>query len=320
MRSSPLLFLLLFGCVAGACAQSYPVKPIRVINPYTPGGGVDALLRPVTQKMGESMKQTLPVDNRPGANGMIGMEAAARAAPDGYTLVVGTTSALCMNINVYAKVPYDPVKDFAPISNFAEAAFLFAVHPSVPATTINELIALAKAQPDKITYATFGVGSIPHLGTEMLSMVAGIKMVHVPYKGTVPAVTDLVAGHVMVDMDSMQALMPYVRAKRIRALGLAAKKRSPAAPDLATIAESGLPGFEVASWYGLLAPANTPRDMITRLHAEVVKALASQEVRERIESFGSETIGSTPEEFAAQIRNDIVKWGKVVRHANIRPE
>jgi tripartite-type tricarboxylate transporter receptor subunit TctC len=270
------------GIAGGVCAQTYPGKPIRVINPYTAGGGVDALLRPVTQKMGENMKVTMPVDNRPGANGMIGTEVVARAAPDGYTLVVGTTSSMCMNINVYAKVPYDPVKDFAPISKYAEAPFLFAVHPSVPATNIKELIALAKAQPNKITYGTFGVGSIPHLGTEMLSMTAGIKMLHVPYKGTVPAVTDLVAGNVMLDMDSMQALMPYVRSKRIRALGLAAKRRSAAAPDLPTIAESGLPGFEVVSWYGLLAPANTPRDIVARLHAEVVKALAAPEVRDRI--------------------------------------
>ncbi len=312
--------LVFIACAGIASAQSYPVKPIRVINPYTPGGGIDVILRPLTQKMGDNMKQTLPVDNRPGANGMIGMEVGARAAPDGYTLVVGTTSALCMNINVYAKVPYDPVKDFAPISIFAEAGFLFAVHPSVPATNIKELVALAKAQPDKITYATFGVGSIPHLGFEMLSMTAGIKMLHVPYKGTVPAVTDLVAGHVMVGMDSLQALMPYVHANRIRALGLAAKKRSPVAPDVPTVAESGLPDFEVASWYGLLAPANTPREIITRLHAELVKALASPDVRERIESTGAETVGSTPEDFAAQIKNDIVKWGKVVRHANIHAE
>lgn len=323
MRWRPIVAALLAaGLAAPTCsfAQAYPVKPIRVINPYTPGGGVDALLRPLTQKMAESLKQTMPVDNRPGANGMIGVELASKAPPDGYTLVVGTTGALCMNVSIYPKVPYDPVKDFAPISNFAESAFILSVHPSVPAKTIREFIALAKAQPGKVTYATFGIGSSAHLGTELFSMLAGIKMVHVPYKGSVPATTDLVAGQVMMSLDSMQSVMPLIREKRLRALGIAAAKRSPAAPDIPTISESGVPGFEVGSWYGLLAPANTPREIVARLHAEVVKALAAPEVRDRIVSFGAETVGNTPDEFAAQIRSDIAKWAKVTRTANIRAE
>jgi tripartite-type tricarboxylate transporter receptor subunit TctC len=217
-------------------------------------------------------------------------------------------------------VPFDPVRDFAPISNFAESAFVLSAHPSLPAKTVKELIALAKAQPNRLTYATFGVGSSAHLGTELFSMLTGIKLVHVPYKGSVPATTDLVAGHVMLAFDSMQSAMPYIRAGRLRPLGLAALKRSPAARDIPTLSEAGVPGFELGSWYGLLAPANTPRDIITRLHAEVVKALAAPEVRERIEGFGTVTVGNTPEQFAAQIKSDIVKWAKVARAANIRAE
>jgi tripartite-type tricarboxylate transporter receptor subunit TctC len=303
-----------------AHAQPYPVKSIRVINPYTPGGGVDALFRPLAQKMSEGLKQQIVVDNRPGANGMIGMEAASKAAPDGYTLVVSTTGALTMNVNVYRKIPFDPVKDYVPISNYAESAFILAAHPSLPAKNIRELVALAKARPEQLTYASFGIGSSAHLGMEMLGMLGGVKMIHVPYKGSVPMVTDLVAGHVMLSLDSVQSLMPVLRDRRVKAIGIAAAKRSPAAPEIPTIAESGLPGFEVGSWYGLLAPAGTPRDIITRLHAEVVRALATPEVRERFQNFGSDPIGNSPEEFAAQIKNDIAKWGKVAKTANVRAD
>lgn len=323
MRMLSVFAAGILGCLItgpGAVAQSYPVKPIRVINPYTAGGGVDAILRPMTQKMSESLGKQMVVENRPGANGMIGLELAAKSPPDGYTLAAGTTSALTMNVAVYEKVPYDPVRDFAPISNFAESAFILSVHPSVPATSVKEFIALAKARPNQLTYASFGIGSIAHLGTELFSTLSGVKMVHVPYKGSVPAVTDLMAGHVMLSFDSMQSVMPQIRAKRLRALGIAAAKRSPAAPEIPTISEAGVPGFELASWYGLLAPANTPREILARLHAEIVKALAAPEVRERFESFGTEPVGNTPEAFAAQIRGDIVKWRKVARAANIRAE
>ncbi len=315
---------LVFVCGALAAglahAQPYPAKAIRVINPYTPGGGVDALFRPLAQKMSEGLRQQIVVDNRPGANGMIGMEAAARAAPDGYTLVVSTTGAMAMNVNVYKKIPFDPVRDYVPISNYAESAFILAAHPALPAKNIRELIALARAKPEQLTYASFGVGSSAHLGMEMLGMLGGVKMIHVPYKGSVPMVTDLVAGHVMLSLDSVQSLMPVLRDRRVKAIGIAAAKRSPAAPEIPTIAESGLAGFEVGSWYGLLAPAGTPRDIIVRLHAEVVKALATPEVRERFQNFGSDPIGSTPEEFAAQIKNDIAKWGKVAKTANVRAD
>jgi tripartite-type tricarboxylate transporter receptor subunit TctC len=305
---------------APAAGSAYPAKPIRVINPYTPGGGIDAILRPLAQKMSENLKQPLVVDYRTGANGMIGLSAGAKSPPDGYTLVVGTTSALTMNPAVYSKVPYDSLRDFSPISNFAEAAFMLTAHPSVPAKNVKELIALARARPKELTYASFGVGSINHFGTELFSAMTGVKMLNVPYKGTSPAIADLIAGHVMLIFESVQATMPHIRANRMRALGLAAPKRSAAAPDIPTIAESGVPGFELLSWYALLAPANTPRDIITKLHGETVKALATSEVRERFESFGTDPVGSTPEALAAQIRSDLAKWGKVARTANIRAD
>lgn len=321
MHLSTLVLAVLAACLAGPLsAQSYPAKPIRVINPYTPGGGVDAILRPLTQKMSESLKQNILVEYRQGANGMIGVAAAAKSPPDGYTLLVGTTSALTMNVSVYEKVPYDPIRDFAPISNFGESAFILAVHPSVPAVNIKEFVAFAKARPNQLTYASFGVGSISHFGAELFSMTTGVKLLHVPYKGSVPAIADLMAGHVMLIFDSMQSTMPQIRARRLRPLGLAAARRSPAAPEIPTIAEAGVPGFELVSWYALLAPANTPREIVARLHGEVVKALATPEVRERFLSFGTEPIGNTPEAFAAQIKSDVAKWQKVARTANIRAQ
>jgi tripartite-type tricarboxylate transporter receptor subunit TctC len=305
---------------ASTPAGAYPVKPIRVINPYTPGGGVDAILRPVTAKMTESLKQNIVVDYRQGANGMIGVAAAAKSPPDGYTMLVGTTSALTMNPSVYDKVPYDPVRDFAPISNFGESAFLLAIHPSLPAADLKQFVALARSRPNQLAYASFGVGSIAHFGAELFAMTTGIRLLHVPYKGSVPAIADLVAGHVMLIFDSVQSTMPQIRANRLRALALAASKRSAAAPELPTMTEAGVPGFELASWYGLLAPAGTPREIVSRLHAEIVKSLATAEVRERFVSFGTEPVGNTPEAFAAQIKGDLAKWAKVARAANIRAD
>jgi len=307
-------------CWTPVHAQSYPAKPVRIINPYPAGGGMDFLIRPIAQKMGESLKVTLIVDNRPGANGMIGMELAAKAPPDGYTLVVSTTGAMPMNAAIIPRLPYDPIRDFAPISNFADSAFVLSVHPSVPAKSVRELIALARSRPATVTYASFGMGSSPHFGGELFSLMAGVKLIHVPYKGSAPAVADLVAGHVMCSFDSMQSTMPFIRTHRLRALGLGALKRSPAAPDIPIIAESGLPGFEVGSWYGLLAPAHTPRDIVTKLHEEIAKALALPEIRDRITSVGTEPLGNTPEEFAEQLRKDMAKWKKVAQTANIRVE
>ncbi len=303
-----------------ASAQSYPSRPVRIINPYPAGGGMDFLLRLIAQKMGDSLKGAFFVENRPGANGIIGTEIAAKSPPDGYTLVMGTTGSMPMNASLYPNLPYDPVKDFAPISNFAESAFVLSVHPSVPARSVKELIALAKARPGEITYASFGIGSSSHFGGELFSLMAGVKLMHVPYKGSAPAVSDLLAGHVMSSFDSISATMQYIRANRLRALGIAAPKRSPVLPEIPTISEAGMPGFAIGSWYGLLGPANTPREIVVKLHAEMVEALALPEIVERIKSVGAEPLGNTPEEFAAQLRGDIIKWSKVAREANIRAQ
>jgi len=322
MRKLVMLSTMVAALLAAmaAAAQGYPNRPVRIVNPFAAGGGQDVLLRPLAQKLSESLKQPFVIDNKPGANGMIGSEIVAKSVPDGYTLLGGTTGALAMNAVVQPRLPYDPLKDFAPISNYADSAFILSVHPSVPAQSVMELVALAKSRPGQLTYATFGVGSSSHLLAELFSMNAGIKMVHVPYKGSAPAVADLLAGQVMLMFDSMQSQMPQVRAKRLRALGIAAERRSPAAPDVPTIAEAGLPGVLGGSWYGLLAPAGTPREVIARLHAELMRALADPEVRERFTSVGTQVVGSTPDEFAAQIRADIEKWGQVVRTAGIRAE
>jgi tripartite-type tricarboxylate transporter receptor subunit TctC len=320
MRIAYLLSCFIVAAVFGAgpaAAQDYPAKPIRIINPFPAGGGLDFFVRPIAQKMSDSLKIPVIVDNRPGANGAIGAELGAKAAPDGYTLLAGTTGALPMNAALRKKLPYDPIKDFAPISNFAESAFLLTVHPSVPARTIEEFIALAKAKPGQISYASFGVGSSPHFGGELFSQMAGVQLLHVPYKGSAPSVAALLGGEVMASFDSMQSIVPYARANRLRMLGLGALKRSPAAPELPTISESGLPGYEVGSWYGLLAPAGTPKEIIAKLHAEVIKALAAADVRERIVATGAEPLGNTPEEFAAQIRADLVKWRKVAIDAKM---
>jgi tripartite-type tricarboxylate transporter receptor subunit TctC len=306
--------------VATGSAQSYPSKPVRIINPFAAGGGLDVLLRPIAQKLGDSLKQPFIVENRSGANGIIGAELVAKSAPDGYTLLAGTTGALSMNAAVYSKLPYDPVKDFAPITNFADSAFILSVHPAVPAHSVQELIALAKSHPGKLTYASFGFASSSHLIAELFSMAAGVEMVHVPYKGSAPAVADLVAGHVTMMFDSLQSQMPQLRANRLRALGLAAAKRSAATPETPTLAEEGIPGVEGGSWYGLLAPAGTPREIIDRLHTEVVKALAAPDMQERFNSVGIDPVGNTPEDFAAQIRADITKWARVAHKANIHAD
>ena len=301
-------------------AQSYPVKTIRVIVPTAAGGNPDFILRPVAQKMSESLRQPLIVDNRPGASGIIGVELAARAPADGYTLLFAAIGHLATPSALYDKLPFDAVKDFAPISNLVDTPFFLFVHPSLPAKTVKEYVALAKSRPGQITYMSFGVGSFPHFLTESLSSTTGIKLLHVPYKGSAPAASALLAGHVMSGFDSMQTAISLVRAKRLRALAIGAEKRSPIAPEIPTFAEAGFPGSGGSAWFGLFAPANTPRDIVMKLHSEVVKALATPEIRQIFEPAGLQVIGNTPEQFAALLRRDIDKFVKVARTANIRAE
>jgi tripartite-type tricarboxylate transporter receptor subunit TctC len=296
------------------------VKPVRVINPFAPGGGLDIVLRPMMLKVGESLKQSFVVDSRPGAAGIIGTELAAKSAPDGYTLIGATSGTITINPSTYPKLPYDPLRDLAPITNIGSASFVLVVHPSVPARNVRELVALAKRKPNELTMGSPGYGGINHVGGEYFSQMTGVRFTHVPFKGSGPMMVDITGGHVMLAFDSMQATLPHIRAGKLRALALAAEKRSPVAPEIPTVEEAGGPAMSIASWYGILAPAATPREIILKLHAEVVKGLALPDLRERYAGLGIEPVGNTPEQFATEIREDIARWAKVVRAANIRAE
>jgi tripartite-type tricarboxylate transporter receptor subunit TctC len=301
-------------------AQSYPAKPVRVINPFAPGGGLDLVLRPVLQKVSENLKQSFIVDNRPGAAGIIGTDLVAKSPPDGYTLIGATTGTITINPSTYAKLPFDPVRDLAPVTNIGSASFVLVTHPSLAVRNVGELVTLAKRRPGELTLGSPGYGGINHVAGEYFSQLTGVRFTHVPFKGSAPMLTDIIGGHVMLAFDSTQATLPHVRAGKLRAMGIAAEKRSPIAPEIPTVLESGGPAMVVASWYGLLAPAGTPRDIIIRLHAEVVKALAAPDVVERFHASGIEPLGSAPDQFAAVIKEDIARWAKVVRAANIRAE
>ena len=306
--------------IAPASAQGYPAKPVRVINPFAPGGGLDIVVRPALAKMSESLKQSFFVDNRPGAAGVIGTELGAKAAPDGYTLIAATTGTITINPSTYAKLPFDPVRDLAPITSIGSASFVLVTHPSLAARNVRELVALAKRRPGELTLGSPGYGGINHVGGEYFSQLTGIKLTHVPFKGSFPMLIDIMGGHVMLAFDSMQATLPHIKAGKLKAMGLAAEKRSTIAPDIPTVAEAGGPAMTLASWYGLLAPAGTPREIIVKVHAEVVKAIALPDLRERYVSSGIEPVGSAPDQFAAAIREDLARWAKVARAANIRQE
>jgi tripartite-type tricarboxylate transporter receptor subunit TctC len=304
-----------------AAAQSYPVKPVRVICPFPAGGGLDILLRAMLAKMSENMKASFVIETRAGANGIIGMDAGAKAAPDGYTLISGTTGTVTINPSVQPKMPFDVIRDIAPITNMGEAPFLLVSHPSLNARNVRELIALAKRRPGELNYGSPGVGGTNHLGAELFSQSAGIRMTHVVFKGSQPMLVDIMGGHVMMGFDSLQATLPHIKSGRLRALGIGSEKRSAVAPEIPTITESGGPaGFILGSWYGFFAPANVPADIMAKLHAEAAKALSNPELRERYLAMGVRPIGDTPEQFAATIRNDMARWAKVVRTANLRIE
>jgi tripartite-type tricarboxylate transporter receptor subunit TctC len=288
--------------------------------PFSAGGGADIFARLIGRKLGENMGQTFVADNRAGASGIIGCEIVARATPDGYTLLMGTTGTHTTNPAVFSKLPYDPLKDFAPVSLVAESPFVLLVHPSLPVKSVQELIAFAKARPGQLTYGSSGIGSSSHLGFELFNLMAGIKGVHVPYKGLAPATLDTVSGNLVMTWNSITASAPYIRDKRLRALGIGSTKRSKLMPEIPTIAESGLKGYELGSWYGIFAPAGTPHDIVQRLHAEVVKAIAAADLAKQFVALSAEPVGSTPEQFVEVLRRDIVKWAKVARAANVKAE
>ena len=303
-----------------AIAQSeYPSRPVRIVVPSPPGGGTDIVARVLAQHFAKSFGQQFFVENKPGAGNMIGIEAVARSAPDGYTLLM-TASTLALNSVLFKKVPYDPVRDFAPITLTATAPNVLLVHPSVPAQSLAEFIALAKAKPGALSYGTPGIGTSPHLSMELLKSMAGIDLQHVPYKGTAAAVTDVIGGQIAATFSNALTAKPQVDAGRVRALAITGPRRIEALPGVPPVAEAGVPGYEAMQWYGLLAPAGTPAAIIERLNAEALKALRSVEMKERLAADGAEPLGGSPAEFAALIRRELDKWTRVARAAGIEPQ
>jgi tripartite-type tricarboxylate transporter receptor subunit TctC len=302
-----------------ASAQNFPVKPVRWIVATPPGGGADILSRALGQKLTERWGQAIVVENRGGAGGIIGMEAAARAAPDGYTILMGTTN-FTINAAIRDKLPYDPLKDFTPITLIAIQPFLFLIHPSIPARTLREFIALAKSRPGQINYASTGTGGGQHMSMELLKTMTGINLVHVPYKGSAPGTTDLISGQVQATLASVLTAGEYVKAGRVRALAVTTAKRSQLFPNLPTIAEAGVPGFEFTAWFGVLTPAGVPPAIVTALHDNLVKVLTLPDIKQQIAAQGADIVGSSQEEFAQRIRSEIPKWKKLIADANIQPD
>ncbi|OGA52222.1 MAG: hypothetical protein A3F74_01950 [Betaproteobacteria bacterium RIFCSPLOWO2_12_FULL_62_58] len=308
------------GSLAPASAQQpYPVKPIRIISPFAPGGGNDVLCRTVAQKLAENLKQQVLVENRPGANGIIGTEAAARSAPDGYTIVL-IPSGHAVNATLYRKLPYDSIRDFTPITLVGSSPLVLAVHPSVPAKNVKELAALAKARPGQFTYGSAGVGSSGHLAGALFETMTGTKLVHIPYKGMGLAVSDLIGGQVTLTFGTSLSVVPHVRSGKLRALATTGAQRSPALPDLPTVAESGIPGYEASLWYAFVGPARLPPEIVHRLNSEIVAVLGLPDVRERLASQGVDVRSSTPEEFGRLLASDLARWAGVVQRAGVRVE
>jgi tripartite-type tricarboxylate transporter receptor subunit TctC len=303
-----------------AVAQSYPAKPVRVIVAFAPGGGADIVARLISQHLSERWGQQFVVDNRAGAGGIVGTEMVARAAPDGYTLLLGQSGPNAINPSLYAKLPYDAIKDFSPITQATLYPYVIALHPSVPASNLSELIALAKSRSGELTYASAGLGSSAQLAVELLMRQAQIQLNHIPYKGAGPALMDTVAGQVSMVFGDAASATQQAHAGKVRAIAVTGAKRSPLIPDVPTVSEAGLPGYEATAWHGFLAPAGTPRDIIDKLHAEIVAILKLKQVSDRLARDGIEAVGNTPEQFGAHIRNEIEKWGKVVRDAGIKLE
>ena len=314
-----LASVLMLAVSAGVLAQGYPAKAVRVVVPYAPGGGSDVISRILAQRMSESFGRQFVIDNRAGANGIIGTEMVVQAPADGYTLLY-VSSPHAVNPSMYRKLPYDTLKDLTPISEIAIASLLLVVHPSLPARTVGELVALAKARPGQIDYASGGSGGSPHLATELFKKMAGINLIHVPYRGAGPALTDVLAGQVQVMFSASASALPHVRSGRLRALGISSTRRSAAAPEIPTVAESGVPDFEAVIIFGLVAPANTPRPIIELLNAGVHKAMRIPEVVESLKTLGADVVLTTPEGFGNVVASEIKRWGELVRALNLQVE
>jgi len=318
LRTLPAAWLLFFATLS--FAQGYPSKPLRLITPVSAGSAVDTVARVVGQKLSDSWGQQVVIDNRIGANGIIGTEAAAKSPADGYTLYLGNDAMLATNPNLYTKLPYDPIRDFAPVTLAASIPLVLVVHSSLPVKSVQELIAFAKAHPGELNYASSGNGSPQHLPMEMLKAATGIRVVHVPYKGLIPALNDVVGGQVPMMFAGMSGALPHIQSGRLRAIAVGGAKRSPALPAVPTVAQAGVAGFSYAAWTGFLVPAGTPKEIIARLHAEITRILALPDVHDKLTGLGFELVGGTPDEFGALIRSDIARVGKVLKQAGIRVE
>jgi tripartite-type tricarboxylate transporter receptor subunit TctC len=307
--------------IAGAAgAQTYPAKPIRVIVAFAPGGGTDILSRAIGQKLTEAWGQPVIVDNRPGAGGNIGTELVAKAPPDGYTLLATSSGPFVIAPSLHGRRPYDPVADFAPITLSVTYPYLLVAHPSVPARTIRELIALARSKPGALTCASGGIGTPPHLATELFNMMARVKLTHIAYKGTGAALIDVLGGHVDLIFGNLPSQLPYIRSGKLRAMGISTPRRSALLAQVPTISEAGVPGFEASAWFGWFAPAATPRETITKLQGEMSKIVHGTDMKSRLVNEGAEPVGNTPAQFAEYMKADSAKWARVIKSANIRPE
>lgn len=313
-----LTLLAVLAAVGSAFAQAYPAKPVRVVVPFPPGGPADILARAIGQHLTERWSQQVVIDNRAGAGGTIGTDIAAKAAPDGYTLLMGFVGTHAINPSLYGKLPYDNVKSFEPVGLVATATIILVLHPSVPAKSVGEMISLAKSKPGELTFGSPGNGTPQHLAGELFNTMAGVKMGHIPFKGAVPAINDLLGGRISLIFSSAPPALPHVKTGKLRALAVTSAKRSPIAPDLPTISESGLPGYEVINWYGVLAPAGTQQAIVAKLNAEIVKILNISDVKERLSVVGIETLSSTPAQFSAFIKDETAKWAKVVKFSGAR--
>jgi len=322
MRAAAVVISLFASVLAPsiADAQNWPTRPVRLISPFAPGGGADITSRAVAQKLSISLGQQVLVENRGGAGGMIGVDIAAKSPADGYTVVMGTIGPIAINPSLYKKMTYDPMRDLIPVSQAANALNVLVVHPSLPAKNVKEMIAIAKARPGQMNYGSSGPGATDHLAGELFNVLAGVKMVHVPYKGGAPAMLDLVSGNVQVVFSTVSTAIAAMDSKRVRPLAMTGNQRFELMPELPTVAEAGLKGFEVNNWYGIFLPAGTPKDIVTRLNADVVKALAAPDVKKRLLEAGIVATSSSPEGFTTYVKAEAAKWAKVIKDANISVE
>ena len=315
MKNFLWALLLLAGVV-----QAFPTKPVRIIVAFPPGGGTDIVARVVGQKLGEGWNQAVVVENRAGASGTIGTEIAARAEPDGHTLFMATMGNMTANPHLYPKMAVDPLRAFAPITKVVDVHFVFLANPALAANSVGELVELAKKRPGDIAYSSSGPGGAPHLAMELFKRQANVDLIHIPYKGSSPSISDLIGGRVMLSMDSLVQSFPHLKAKRLKALAVLGPRRAALLPEVPTIAEAGLPGYALTNWFGLLAPAATPKEAVLRIHADVIRVLSDPEVKKRIADLGADVVGNSPEEFGAAMRAESAQWAEIIKAANIRAE